>query len=92
MGRLRLGIGEPADRGKGYGKETLKLLTHFAFRELNLFALRATIPEYNLPAIHLFEKSGFIVEIRQRQEIYRDGKYWDLLHVGLLQPEWKAAQ
>jgi RimJ/RimL family protein N-acetyltransferase len=92
MGRLRLGIGDPADRGKGYGRETLKLITRFAFRELNLFALRVTIPEYNLPAIYLFEKSGFIVEVRQRQEIYRDGKYWDLLHLGLLQPEWEAAQ
>jgi RimJ/RimL family protein N-acetyltransferase len=92
MGRLQLGIGDPADRGKGYGKETLKLLTRFVFRELNLYAIRATIHEFNLPAIHLFDKSGFTVEVRQRQEIYRNGKYWDLLHVGLLQPEWEAAQ
>ncbi len=90
IGRLQLGIGDSGDRNQGYGTETLKLLLHFCFCELNLFAIRAVIPEYNQPALHLFQKSGFSIEVRQRQEIHRDGKRWDLMHVGLLQSEWET--
>jgi len=89
-GNVQLGIGEAQDRRKGYGSEVLHLLEYFAFAELNLYAMRAVIAEYNSPALGLFEKAGFIEEARQRQALQRYGKRWDLLHVGILRPEWEA--
>jgi RimJ/RimL family protein N-acetyltransferase len=89
-GYVQLGIGEAADRRKGYGSETLSLLERFAFAELNLFSLRAVIAEYNTPALGLFEKAGFLVEARQRETLLRYGKRWDTLHVGILRPDWEA--
>jgi RimJ/RimL family protein N-acetyltransferase len=89
-GWIRLGIGDPAERNKGYGSEALRLLTHFAFGELNLYRLSAAVAEYNPAALHLFEKAGFIKEVCRRQALNRDGRTWDMIHLGLLQAEWQA--
>ncbi|MBN2146411.1 MAG: GNAT family N-acetyltransferase [Anaerolineales bacterium] len=88
-GNVQLGIGDPADRRKGYGSETLRLLLRFAFRELNLFRLSAQVPEYNQAALRLFEKAGFVTEVRRRQALQRYGRTWDIIHLGLMQEEWK---
>jgi RimJ/RimL family protein N-acetyltransferase len=89
-GHLKLGIGDPQDRSQGYGSEALQLLLGFAFDELNLHRLTATVPETNQPALHLFHKSGFSEEVRNRQAVNRDGKRCDLLGLGLLRQEWAA--
>jgi RimJ/RimL family protein N-acetyltransferase len=90
VGQIVLGIGDPGDRRKGYGTEVLDLLLRYAFAELNLFRLSTLIPEYNIGALRLFEKAGFIQEVRRRQALNRDGRFWDLIHVGLLQDEWQG--
>ncbi len=87
---VQIGIGDAADRRKGYGSEALSLLERFAFAELNLYSLRATVAGYNTPALGLFEKAGFGVEVRQREFFLRYGKRWDNLHVGILRPDWEA--
>jgi RimJ/RimL family protein N-acetyltransferase len=89
-GMLTLGIGDRNDRGRGFGSEALRLLLHYAFAELNLYRVGATIPEYNPVALHLFAKSGFVEEVRRRQALNRDGRRWDLIHVGILKEEWLA--
>ena len=86
---VKLGIGAPADRGHGFGTEALQLLMRYAFGELNLFRLSAEIPEYNPTALHLFQKLGFIEEVRRRQALNRDGRRWDLIWFGLLKEEWR---
>jgi RimJ/RimL family protein N-acetyltransferase len=91
-GYVQIGIGEASDRHKGYGSDALHLLERFAFAELNLFALRATIPEYNTAALGFIERAGFLVEARQREALLRYGKRWDNIHVGILRPEWEARQ
>ena len=91
-GWVRLGIGDPAQRNKGYGSEALRLLIHYAFGELNLYRLSAAVPEYNLAALHLFEKAGFAREVCRRKALNRDGRTWDLVHLGLLQTEWQAPE
>lgn len=87
-GMVKLGVGEAADRRKGYGGEALKLLLRYAFGELNLYRLTAVIPEYNPAALSLFQKAGFVQEVRRRQALQRDGRFWDSLHLGLLRDEW----
>jgi RimJ/RimL family protein N-acetyltransferase len=89
VSQVVLGIGDPDDRRKGYGSEVLNLLIRYAFAELNLFRLSAQIPEYNPGALRLFQKAGFIEEVRRRQALNRDGRFWDLIHEGLLRDEWQ---
>jgi RimJ/RimL family protein N-acetyltransferase len=86
---LRLGIGDPADRRKGYGEQALRLLVNIAFNELNLYRLTASLAEFNAAALALFCKHGFLEEVRQREAINRYGRRWDHLHLGLLREEWR---
>ena len=88
---LQIGIGDRADRGKGYGTETLHMLLRYAFDEINLYRLAAATAEYNTGAIRFFERAGFVVEVCRRQAIQRDGKRWDAVMLGLLRDEWKRA-
>lgn len=89
-GWLKLGIGAPEDRRKGYGSQALRLLLRFAFAELNLFRVSALVPEYNEGAARLFQKFGFVEEIRRRKALNRDGSLWDLMAFGLLRSEWES--
>jgi RimJ/RimL family protein N-acetyltransferase len=88
-GFLRLGIGAAEDRRKGYGTQALQMLLRFAFAELNLFRVSAIVPEYNLGAIALMKKFGFVQEVSRRKSLERDGRRWDLYVFGLLKDEWQ---
>jgi RimJ/RimL family protein N-acetyltransferase len=88
-GSAQLGIGDAGERGKGYGSEALELLLRYAFGEINLFRVEASIPEYNPVALHLFRKAGFSEEARLRQALYRNGRRWDTFYLGLLAEEWR---
>jgi len=85
---LRLGIGSGDDRGKGLGTQALGLLLRFAFAELNLFRVTIVIPEYNLAALALIRKIGFVEEVRRCNAILCGERVWDLLVFGLLRSEW----
>lgn len=89
-GVIQLGIGNPEDRRKGYGSQVLRLLVRYGFDELNLHRISAHIPGYNLAALGLFQKHGFVEEVRRREVILRDGRRWDMVHLGILRPEWEA--
>ncbi|MEN8171526.1 MAG: GNAT family protein [Chloroflexota bacterium] len=86
-GWLKLGIGDAEDRGQGYGTEILKLLVRYAFDELSFYRLSAAISEENTTGLKLFQKVGFVEEVRQHEGIYHDNQRWDLIHLGLLQKE-----
>ncbi|HXD11076.1 MAG TPA: GNAT family protein [Anaerolineales bacterium] len=85
---IRFGIGSMEDRRKGYGTQAVKLLLRFAFAELNMFRVSASVPEYNAGAIALLKKLGFVEEVRRRQCLERDSRRWDLFEFGLLKDEW----
>jgi len=88
VGRVEISIGEVADRKKGYGSEALRLILGFAFNELNLYNLAAWVPEYNSTALMCFQKHGFVEEARRRQALERDGRRWDVIHLGLLREDY----
>ncbi|MFW5771934.1 MAG: GNAT family N-acetyltransferase [Phototrophicaceae bacterium] len=85
---LGMGIGDPAQRGQGYGTEALALTLNYAFCELNLHRVQLTVFSYNLPAIRLYEKSGFALEGAYRESLIRDGQRFDMLLYGILRHEW----
>ena len=85
-------IGEPDAWGKGYGTETTQLMLDHAFTRLALHRVALTVFEYNSRAIRSYEKSGFTIEGRARQAIFRDGRFWDEIHMSILLEEWEARQ
>lgn len=82
-------IGDPAQRGQGYGYEATQLALAFAFGEINLHRVTLTAFEYNQPSIALAEKLGFRREGVFREFLQRDGQRYDMLLFGLLRHEWQ---
>jgi RimJ/RimL family protein N-acetyltransferase len=83
-----LGIGERDCWGKGYGTDAMRIILRYAFTELNLHRVTLGVFEYNSRAIKSYEKAGFVVEGRVRQEMAREGRRWDVLYMGILREEW----
>ena len=88
-GVLNLGIGDDSDRRHGYGSDALDLLLRFAFDDLNLHRLSAWPGADNLPFIQMAGKAGFEEEGRRREASFHDGRYWDVILMGLLRTKWE---
>ena len=91
-GFIRLGIGLVEDRCKGYGSQALSMLLNYAFCQLNLRRVTAVVPAYNQGALRLFQKFGFMEEVRRSNAMYHEGEFWDLISFGLLSDEWYEQQ
>jgi diamine N-acetyltransferase len=84
---LQIRIGATEARGRGYGKEAVKLLLDFAFKDLNLHRVELTVLADNEPAVRLYESAGFVREGTLRQAAYIDGRYVDLILMGIIREE-----
>jgi len=87
---MGLGIGDPADRGRGFGHEATQLALRYAFHELNLHRVQVTVFAYNSASIALLDKLGFRREGVYRERLQRDGKRYDMYLYGMLRREWEA--
>lgn len=81
-------IGEKEYWGKGYGSEGLKLLLDYAFYEMNLHRVSLKVFSFNDRAIHLYKKIGFQQEGMIRECLFREGKWYDIIQMGILQDEY----
>ena len=86
----RIVIGERKYHGKGYGTETAKLIVAYAFDKLNLNKVFLGVNAENKTAIKSYKNSGFVEEGRARQEIYRNGRYYDAITMSILREEFYA--
>jgi len=84
---LQLRIGEAAERGQGYGIESVRLLLDFAFKDLNLHRIYVHVFSTNAVAIRVYEKVGFVREGVLRHAAYVDGRYVDVVVMGILREE-----
>jgi RimJ/RimL family protein N-acetyltransferase len=85
---VAIGIGERDFWGRGFGTDAMRLMLRYGFTELNLHRVTLAVFEYNPRAVRSYEKCGFRHEGREREFLLRDGKRWDLLHMGILRSEW----
>jgi RimJ/RimL family protein N-acetyltransferase len=85
-------IGERDAWGHGYGSDATELMLAHAFTRLALHRVALTVFEFNERAIRAYQKCGFVVEGRARQAIFRDGRFWDEIHMSILLEEWEARQ
>ena len=73
---------------RGYGTAAMLALLDMAFYEHRIHRAWVDIPEYNLPAIHMCERFGFILEGRRRRTHPKDGERHDSLVMGLILDEY----
>jgi len=87
-----IGIGDRAYWGKGYGTDAMKLCVQYAFMELGVQRVSLGLHAYNPRALRAYEKAGFRLEGRTRQDLAREGKRYDSLWMGILRHEWLQMQ
>lgn len=79
----------PKHRRKGLATATYQILFQYLFLNLGLNRLWLLVASFNKPAIALYKKLGFKQEGKQRQAIFRNGKFNDYLMMSLIQSEYQ---
>lgn len=85
-----IGIGEREERGKGYGKDAVRVMLKYAFLEMNMHRVGLEVLSYNEAAMRAYQQIGFKHEGTLRAFSFRDGAYYDMHLMGLLRHEWEA--
>lgn len=86
---LGIVIGEKAAWGRGIGSRSWRAITSYGFKVLNLHKICATYIEGNEKSLQCALSAGYEVEGQQKQQIFKDGRYLDLIHLGLLRENWR---
>lgn len=85
---VRIAINQKEYLGKGFGTEALRLLLDYGFSMLNLHRIGLDVYSFNERGIKSYEKLGFQVEGRIRDELFYDGEYHDSILMGVLKDEF----
>ena len=85
---LGIVIGEERHRNKGYGAEAIRLALEYGFKTLNLHTIMLSVHADNDAAIACYKKVGFRECGRRREWIFQNGKYLDVIYMGVLEGEF----
>ncbi|KAJ5815568.1 hypothetical protein N7474_007345 [Penicillium riverlandense] len=77
-------------QGKGYGPEAISWLLDWSFLSAGLHRVELTVYEWNERARKAYENLGFVNEGRRRQCLWKAGRWWDAINMGMLSDEWEA--
>jgi RimJ/RimL family protein N-acetyltransferase len=81
-------IGEREYWNKGYGTDAKMILLDYAFNTLNLHKICSSVYAFNKRSLHYSLHCGYKIEGRRRKHIFKRGRYWDLIELGLFKEEW----
>lgn len=83
-------IFDPEAVGKGIGKETVLMMTRYAFERLNAHRVWLGVNADNKRAVKCYIDCGYKFEGTLRDEIFCYSKYHDAIRMGILEEEWKS--
>ena len=75
--------------GRGYGRDALRTLLHWAFEIQNLRRISLETWATNERALRCYRAVGFVEEGCMREMMWLDGQYVDAIQMGLLRHEWR---
>lgn len=81
-------IGEKDYQNRGIGKETIQLILNYGFNDLNLERIYLKVGVTNYQAIKLYINCGFFKEGTLRKHHWSNGKYIDVIQLGILKSEF----
>lgn len=81
-------IGDEAYRGKGAGKKVVNELLAFSFENLSAEKAELYVYDWNMGAIKLYERVGFIINNDKQLLTDVDGKIWKALNMTIGKSEW----
>ena len=83
---------DPADQGKGYGTEAVKLMLQQAFESHKLNRVALATVAFNDKAIDFYKKIGFKQEGIEEQGFYCNGKFYDFIMFRILRSEYNGGK
>lgn len=81
---------DPEKWNRGYATEAARAMLGFAFDILDLNRVGGTCMAINPGSAKVMMKTGMTYEGTARQEIYKDGVYYDIRHFSVLKSEYDA--
>lgn len=87
---IRILISVTEHTGKGYGSEAIVHMLRYGFESLKLHRISLGVYVFNPRAIHVYEKIGFQREGIERDSLYMDGEYHDMILMSMLEDEFRG--
>ena len=81
-------IGDRSYWNRGYAFEALKIIMDYLFNYYNLNKLYLNVRADNQNAIKLYNKVGFKIEGKFRNDKFIEGKYIDIIRMAMLKDEY----
>ncbi len=81
-------IGEEDFWNKGYGTDAKMHLLEYVFDTLGIRKVCSSVISYNKRSLNYSIHCGYKVEGRLRKHVFRKGKFWDLILLGLFRHDW----
>lgn len=80
---------KPNVQTRGLATDAYMTMFRFAFDELRLHRITTSVFEDNVASLRFMEKCGCKIEGVQREAIYKNGKYYNLVTLGILDVDYK---
>ncbi|GAP15334.1 acetyltransferase [Longilinea arvoryzae] len=71
-----------------YFEEAVHITLRYIFEELGLHHTQTWLGSHDDARTARYTRSGMAVEVCQRQMVYRQGRLWDRLSMGISQQDW----
>jgi RimJ/RimL family protein N-acetyltransferase len=84
-------VGEREAKNRGVGTEATRAMLRHGLFDLNLHRIYVSILRDNISSIRMCQKAGFCEEGTIREGAYKNGRYHDLVLMGVLKSEWQSA-
>jgi RimJ/RimL family protein N-acetyltransferase len=88
--RFAIGMLAPNYLGRGLGAESSILVLSHAFRDLGLHRVDLRVLAFNTGAMTVYPRCGFVVEGRESDSCWLEGRWYDDIIMGLLEREFRA--
>ncbi|MHA1680062.1 MAG: GNAT family N-acetyltransferase [Promethearchaeota archaeon] len=85
---LGIGVLDPSNCDKGFGRDALKCILKVGFGLLNFHRIELSVFAYNPRAIHVYGKVGFKEVGRKRDAVMVEGRYHDIIIMDILRDEF----
>ena len=86
---LGMRIAKKEIRTRGLATDAWMTLMRYAFEELRLNRINGCALVYNAASLRVCQKVGFVVEGTQREAVYKNGQYHDLVIMGCLKSDYE---
>ncbi len=85
-------IGEPGYWSQGLGTDAMRAGLRYGFEVLGLNKISLDVLDYNSRGIRSYEKVGFVREGTHREDVYKNGRFFNVVRMSILAREFASRE